>query len=712
MLRTYTLPFLGGRTLKTPRSFSRFLATRAANLRERLTVGFVAGNYLQSRHSRVSRAASTTDETDVPTSAYASGEDPTRSLSTSRTVRSISIGETGQEVPVTAITDSADAEPQSVGVLDLDLMSLPLVVSGSPSEGIAVDLTAILLKSNIKSPSAAVTRSVASDDSTSWYAADGNGRLVESKTPPGADTEITLLIRTPVISEPAWKTLLRERLGVDGVQLAGPSMSSGAILFVRTGPAGKDQLVAWCFGQGSRWIRRWATSPRFGLLAALNALAGSMGSAAEVSVGVTGASLAARDGNLRRASLTAAIPTTADAIPRIDTLADVLTAARVRTGHDVLGRVSAGRSLQFPAVISSISDFRRLSALVLELAEQDGYRTAHGWIDYIVPEPDDSMVEAVLDRIWRGTDDDGRPVEVEIAWWEDLRGTGSDHPVTHWLLAGEYRRKYPVRNLALTWPAIGGQLRARFGPVPGHEALATDIRFFSDSEEELGRCPVVELLTAELTMAGMTYVLVDGEVCRVDADFLAELDRQLQSRVVPSVLLPYRPGELEEDYNKRAGAATGMLVLDKKDIRPAGATQIEPCDLLAPDGSLYHVKRHTNAAGISHVVSQAVASATVLLRRPESQIKLAALIDAGTWGQDAKDDAKATLSRMPGSASRVPVIIVLVGDWTGPTIKSLSLLCRLALRTAVQRLSDLGYPVQIMLIERENTSGRSPAQSR
>ena len=165
-------------------------------------------------------------------------------------------------------------------------------------------------------------------------------------------------------------------------------------------------------------------------------------------------------------------------------------------------------------------------------------------------------------------------------------------------------------------------------------------------------------------MAGRTYVLVDGEVCRVDADFLAELDRELQSRVVPSALAPTDPESGEATTIRGLPRPTGMLVLDKKDIRPSGATQIEPCDLLAPDGSLYHVKRHSNAVGISHVVSQAVASATVLLRRPESQIKLAALIDAGTWGQDAKEDAKATLGRMPGSASRVPVNIA--SSATGP----------------------------------------------
>jgi len=42
-----------------------------------------------------------------------------------------------------------------------------------------------------------------------------------------------------------------------------------------------------------------------------------------------------RDDNLKRASLTASVPAGADAIPRIDTLADILAAARVRTGHDI-----------------------------------------------------------------------------------------------------------------------------------------------------------------------------------------------------------------------------------------------------------------------------------------------------------------------------------------------------------------------------------------
>lgn len=79
---------------------------------------------------------------------------------------------------------------------------------------------------------------------------------------------------------------------------------------------------------------------------------------------------------------------------------------------------------------------------------------------------------------------------------------------------------------------------------------------------------MVELLAAELTIGGVTYGLVDSEACRVDAAFLQALDQELQSRVVPSVLVPYGLGEKEDAYNARAAAATGMMLLDKKDIRP------------------------------------------------------------------------------------------------------------------------------------------------
>jgi uncharacterized protein (TIGR04141 family) len=352
-------------------------------------------------------------------------------------------------------------------------------------EGVEVSLNAVLLKRTIRSPAAAVTGSVEDDPSTRWHVLVGDDGFAEVDAPPEA-ADVVLLVRRPAAKEPAWHVLFRDILKVDGFAAA-PGESAGTILFVRTTGDAEPQFVAWCFGQGSRWIARTAANPRFGLLAALNAMAGS-GMAADV--GVVGASVAPRDGNLKRASLITAIPATADAIPRIDTLADILTAARVRTGHDILGRVSAGRSLQFPDTIASIGRFQELSDLVAGLATRTDYRQSHAWIDHIVPEDDEQVVEAVLDHIWRGTDDQGRPVSVDIAWWEDVREPGSDHPVTYWRPARERREKHPCSRVTLTWPGVRAAIQRYMDQTcQGHQALASEIRFLSDDEDELGRRP-------------------------------------------------------------------------------------------------------------------------------------------------------------------------------------------------------------------------------
>jgi uncharacterized protein (TIGR04141 family) len=148
-----------------------------------------------------------------------------------------------------------------------------------------------------------------------------------------------------------------------------------------------------------------------------------------------------------------------------------------------------------------------------------------------------------------------------------------------------------------------------------------------------------------------------------------------------------------------------MLLLDTTDVRPRGQTKVEPCDLLGLDGSLCHVKRHSNATGISHLASQAVASATVLLHEPVSQAKLYALIQQGGWGLEDKERVREQVECMAISASRLPVILAIVGEWECPTIKNLSLLSRLTLRTAMQRLKDLGFSTQLMLIDQHEPVG-------
>jgi uncharacterized protein (TIGR04141 family) len=102
---------------------------------------------------------------------------------------------------------------------------------------------------------------------------------------------------------------------------------------------------------------------------------------------------------------------------------------------------------------------------------------------------------------------------------------------------------------------------------------------------------------------------------------------------------------------------------------------------------------------MSHLAVQAVSSATALVREPEARGKLSALIENGTWDDNAKQRAQDDLGRIVGSGYRLPITLVIVGEWRNPTIKNLSLLSRMALRTAIQRLSDIGYQTRLILID-------------
>jgi hypothetical protein len=84
------------------------------------------------------------------------------------------------------------------------------------------------------------------------------------------------------------------------------------------------------------------------------------------------------------------------------------------------------------------------------------------------------------------------------------------------------------------------------------------------------------------------------------------------------------------------------------------------------------------------------------------------LIEQSTWDGD-KDRVKSQIDQMPSSVVRLPVVLAIIGEWSSPAIKNLSLLSRLALRSASQKLRDLGFPVQIMLIG-PNLAGGVPGK--
>src|SRR5690349_1053250 len=82
--------------------------------------------------------------------------------------------------------------------------------------------------------------------------------------------DVVLAVFERASSPPAWQRAVEDLFGVGGLA-SGVSRSVGAIAFVAVDDPAEVGLrwAAWCFGSGSRALRRAAVDPRFGIVAAL-----------------------------------------------------------------------------------------------------------------------------------------------------------------------------------------------------------------------------------------------------------------------------------------------------------------------------------------------------------------------------------------------------------------------------------------------------------
>ena len=129
---------------------------------------------------------------------------------------------------------------------------------------------------------------------------------------------------------------------------------------------------------------------------------------------------------------------------------------------------------------------------------------------------------------------------------------------------------------------------------------------------------------------------MEGKWYKVENSYIQRLRDKLDPLYV-DLSLPDFAQASEGEYNQAVAEQNdGVICLDKGDISPTGQSQVEPCDLYGVEGDialLYHVKRSTISAQLSHLFNQGVNALELLKLEPESLAKLKALI-AGVVGKD------------------------------------------------------------------------------
>ena len=120
---------------------------------------------------------------------------------------------------------------------------------------------------------------------------------------------------------------------------------------------------------------------------------------------------------------------------------------------------------------------------------------------------------------------------------------------------------------------------------------------------------VYRAIVAEQTHADRLYVLSCGEWYEIDGTFAETVSNRMNRIGNANLGLPSaHDGEIESDYNERAGMCPGVYCLDKECPRADG-DPIEACDLYVSKRTFVHIKHWKSSSKLSHLFAQGRMSA-------------------------------------------------------------------------------------------------------
>jgi uncharacterized protein (TIGR04141 family) len=126
--------------------------------------------------------------------------------------------------------------------------------------------------------------------------------------------------------------------------------------------------------------------------------------------------------------------------------------------------------------------------------------------------------------------------------------------------------------------------------------------------------PVYRCLVYERSRGDDHFVLTGGQWFKVSEGFYrAEVDFVASLPPLGLDLPEAEEGVDEGDYNEGAAEAIGALCLDRKNVNLPDGDKVEVCDLLTDGPALVHVKKRGSSSNLSHLFSQGLVSAEMLL---------------------------------------------------------------------------------------------------
>jgi uncharacterized protein (TIGR04141 family) len=404
-----------------------------------------------------------------------------------------------------------------------------------------------------------------------------------------------------------------------------------------------------------------------------------------------------RTGNVIRSRRQASKATSFEAFD-VDTVRDLMGGATGTPCDRKWGRrITGGDALHFDSD-TQFGELGKLCRSMQEAHDRDDYADKFRWIDRIRPIHDPVLLQKV-ERHLAGRLADGDITDLdlappEIVDWSAITGfryhfearKGVWHPV---LRIQDY-----LNGLARTggWPEAPDELDAAF--LRRRHVWAVD-----GDNRPVCKWPVWRCLTGEFEFNSATYIVDEGDIFAISADYLSELNESIAAvRLRTDIPWPRAtPSMVEDEFNKKAtDEIDAALLMDKKLVSAASqTTPIELCDILTAAGDLIHVKRHFGSSDLSHLFSQGFVSARLLQEdkafRKAADEKIASL----TKDQSFRFFETSTL-RTEG----FEIVYVIVAPWRGRTlVQALPFFSKVNLERTVEELTNKGYQVSLSPVD-------------
>ncbi|QDK44851.1 hypothetical protein DOM22_06590 [Bdellovibrio sp. ZAP7] len=204
---------------------------------------------------------------------------------------------------------------------------------------------------------------------------------------------------------------------------------------------------------------------------------------------------------------------------------------------------------------------------------------------------------------------------------------------------------------------------------------------------------VFECLNGEVISKGKTYKLLEGNWYEIEQKYLQGIETTINSIVHSNLPLPAMGfTEKEGAYNVRASAALKAACMDQQFIKIAGRSKFEFCDIFTNDKHLIHVKKHTGASSISHLLYQGHVSGMLFSQEPNIRTEIS------NHGVIAYHKMAGKVRPVVFKASDYKVIFAIAVKQKKPLSKILTFFSKISLAHKYKSLTARGYQVEVQII--------------